>query len=63
MEYRFNADEWVKLAPKERVRRCRLMAQEAMKLAQSAAGQVRQDYQVIAMNWDQLAEDIDRNSN
>ena len=33
MEYRFNAEEWRGLTTTERVRRCRLWAQEALKLA------------------------------
>jgi hypothetical protein len=63
MEYRFNAEEWVKLAPTERVRRCRLWAGEAQKLADAAVGSIREDYLRIAENWNQLAGDIDRISN
>ena len=63
MEYRFNADDWMKLSNAQRVLRCRLMAEEARKLAHAAAGAVREDYLQIAKNWEQLARDIERDSN
>lgn len=60
MEYRFNAEEWIKLSATERRYRCRLMATEARKLAQDASGALRADYETIADDWDQLAADIER---
>jgi len=61
MEYRFKAEEWLKLSSSERMHRCQLMASEARKLAQNASGALQADYGTIADNWDQLAADIQRN--
>jgi hypothetical protein len=61
MEYRFNADEWSALAPRERARRCRLMAGEARSLAEHAPSlRKRQLYSEIAADWLELATEIER---
>jgi hypothetical protein len=63
MDYRFNAEEWNRLTPEHRARRCRLMADEAMKLADSAPSTLAGSYLTIAQSWLKLADEIDRNSN
>ena len=60
MEYRFNAEEWNRLTSGERVRRCRLWAAEAMKLAEAAPLAMKKHYMSIAERWSQLAEEIEK---
>jgi hypothetical protein len=59
MEYRFNAAEWSELSAEDRVRRCRLMAEEARLLAERAPPSLKQSYAKIAQDWIQLAADIE----
>jgi hypothetical protein len=60
MEYRFKADEWTKLSPADRARRCRFMAREAQTLAKGASPAIALSYSKIAQDWLQLAEEIER---
>ena len=60
MEYRFNAAEWDKLAPSDRIRRCRLWAEESQKLASQTSGTIHEAYLAIAMDWQELANEIER---
>ena len=60
MEYRFKAEEWKTLTPEQRVKRCRLLAEEARSLAEGAPPDVKQSYLKIADDWMQLADDIQR---
>jgi hypothetical protein len=60
VDYRFNAEEWNHLTSGERVRRCRLWAAEAMKLAAAAPVAMKQHYASIAERWSQLAEEIEK---
>jgi hypothetical protein len=62
MDYRFNAEEWETLSIEHRIRRCRLMAEEAMKLAQSTSPTVAELYLEIAGNWLKLADEMSRSS-
>jgi hypothetical protein len=62
MDYRFNAEEWPTLPPPERIRRCRLMADQAQKLAKSTTGTMKMTYLSLAKDWETLAFDIEQNS-
>ena len=63
MEYRFNAEEWDALTPENRVRRCRLLAQEALKMADGAKGSMKDALLAIAADWERLGTEIERNCN
>jgi len=58
VELRFTAEEWEKLSPKERIKRCRLLADEAEKLAASAAPSLRTAYTDLARQWRTLADEM-----
>ena len=58
MDRRFAADEWVTLSVEERIRRCRLMAEEAMTLAATDRTSSRQHYVDLAKQWTDLADDM-----
>ena len=58
MELRFTADEWEKLSPPERIKRCRLLAEEAEKLAASATPSLRAAYADLARQWLTLANEM-----
>ena len=58
MEDRFNAKEWDRLTPAQKVRRCKVMAAEAQTLAESAPPKIREDYLRLATQWLTLAQDI-----
>ena len=55
MERYFAADEWQKLTGVDRIKRCRLLAREAMQLAESADPNLREAYQQLADQWLALA--------
>jgi len=59
MEYRFNAEEWERLTREQRARRCRLLASEAIKLADDTSPKVAQGYLSIAREWLKLADEIE----
>jgi hypothetical protein len=63
MDYRFNAEEWTALSATDRARRCRLMADEANKMAHAAKGLMRDSYISIAGDWEKLAVEIERTAN
>ena len=59
MDYRFNSEEWKRLSVQDRIRRCRTMADEATKLADSAPVKTQAEaYLAIAQNWLRLAEEM-----
>ena len=58
MDRRFAADEWSGLTNAERMRRCELMAQEAMKLAKNAVPSVAEGYLRLAEDWLKLAMEL-----
>jgi hypothetical protein len=62
MEFRFNADEWMRLSDTDRAYRCKLLAHEASQLAMSSKGKVKREYLTLAENWLRLAEVIERES-
>lgn len=60
MQYRFHAEEWHGLSRVERVARCRVMAQEANKLAQHATREeTKRRYVDLALQWEGLARDME----
>jgi hypothetical protein len=60
MDYRLKVDEWQNLTPAERVRRCRLMAEEVQALATAASSDMRHHYMKVAEQLLQLAIAIAR---
>ena len=60
MEFRFNAEEWETLSPAERIRRCRILAHEAETLADHSAEHMKAIYLELAMQWKNLAEEMER---
>jgi hypothetical protein len=59
MDYQFSAEEWRRIAPAERVSRCRLFAHEASELALSADPTMKRAYLDIAQHWEKLATEIE----
>jgi hypothetical protein len=59
MEYRFKAEEWDTLTSEQRARRCRLLASEAIKLADHAPARVAEAYLSLAGAWLKLANEIE----
>ncbi len=60
MEPNFNADDFSRLTPSERVKWCRQMALEAERLAEAATPRVRSAYVELAKQWTGLADEIER---
>ena len=60
MEYRFKTEEWKDLSPSQRSRRCQLMAEEALALAEGASPGMKLSYTRIAEEWIRLADDIEQ---
>ena len=60
MEPRFNAAEFSKLSPADRIKLCRQMALEAEQLAEKANPRLRVIYQDLAKQWTVLGEEIAR---
>ncbi len=60
MEFRFNADEWQQLTNQERVRRCRLMAEQALTLANQAPPELKEGYLSLSSDWLKLGAEIER---
>jgi hypothetical protein len=58
MKFRFNADEWQRLTPAERVSRCRILAQEAETLAGSATTHLKTLYLELAIQLKMLAGEM-----
>jgi hypothetical protein len=59
MDRRFEAREWAALTYSEKARRCQLMADAAMQLANEASSRlVSEDYRRLAEQWLKLATDL-----
>ena len=56
----FSAKEWQQLPADERARRCRLLAFEAVKLAESAGPGLKEAYHALATQWATLADEIEQ---
>ena len=54
----FHAADWAKLSSAERVRQCRLMAEEVRDWSEGASGQIRRGYMELSLSWDHLADEI-----
>ena len=59
MDYQFSAQEWSRMGPTERAKRCRLFAHEASALALSANPTMKRAYLDIAAHWEKLAQEIE----
>ena len=59
MEFRFTAEDWNALSLDERARRCRLLAEQAIKLANTAPELLKESYITIALGWLKLAAEIE----
>jgi hypothetical protein len=60
MDNRFEAGEWITLSRAERIKRCRLLADEAMALVALESGSLAPHYAEIARQWRTLADDMER---
>jgi hypothetical protein len=58
MEHRFKAEDWENLGKQEQIRRCALMADEAMALAHAAPPNMKEAYLELANQWLALATEI-----
>ena len=58
VETRFNSEEWRRLSPTARVRRCTVMAEEAQAQASKADGRLKDLYLDLATQWLTLAREI-----
>ena len=58
-----STNDWADLPPAERAWRCRLLAEEAQKLAAGASVELADGYLKIAADWLKLADDLDRAAN
>jgi hypothetical protein len=58
VERKFAAAEWIMLSVEEQIRRCRLMAEEALTLASGDRTSVRQHYLDLAMQWLDVAKEL-----
>ena len=58
MEFHFNAEEWKRLTPPQRVARCHALAAESRALAQTAGADLKGMYLDLAAQWLKLAEAI-----
>jgi len=62
MEIDFEPEEFFNVPQAERVRRCRLMAEQALKLSSTASPEAREDYANLAKEWIKLAHEIEQAS-
>jgi hypothetical protein len=60
MDRRFAAEEWEALTTADRTRRCNVMAQEAIKLANNAPPHLAEGYLLLAEQWLRLGMEIGR---
>ena len=58
MDRRFAAEEWDALTIPERIRRCQVMADEALKLSKAAAPNLSDGYLRLAEQWLSLAMEL-----
>jgi hypothetical protein len=60
LDYRFKAEEWEQLTPAERIRRCRLLAAEAMTLGQASTRRLKLLYADISAQWTIIGDELER---
>ena len=58
MEFRFNADEWIKFTPSQRMARCRVLAIEAERLNGVGSARMKTLFLNLALQWKLIAEEI-----
>ena len=56
---RFSAEEWQHLPSEKRVQQCRTMAAEAHKLSTNGEAKLRQAFEQLAGQWNQLADEME----
>jgi len=59
MDYQFNAADWKRLSSIERAHRCRLLASEALTMAEKAAPDLKERYLAVADELLRLALDLE----
>ena len=59
MDYRFQSDEWERLAPSQRIYRCRLLAEECRRVGGRTSPELKQMYQELAGLWTKLAGEME----
>ena len=57
----FDAEEWNGLTSEERIGRCLLFADEALRCGAEAAPPAKEAYAELSQQWLALAEDIEKN--
>ena len=60
MDRRFAAEEWEALSVSDRINRCNILAQEAIKVANNAPPNLAEGYLHLAEQWLRLAMEIGR---
>jgi hypothetical protein len=60
MLYLFNAEEWGKLAPPQRIGFCRQLALRTLELSKTASGEAKEAYVRLAEHWDRLANELEK---
>jgi hypothetical protein len=60
MDRRFDAEEWSELSHSEQLRRCQIMAEQALKLAKVAKPNIAEGYLNLAEQWLRLATEMTR---
>ena len=60
MECLFDAEEWRELTLAQKARRCRLMSEEAQKIAKGERAEIAASYLRMAEDWLDLAKEIER---
>lgn len=60
MKFPIASEEWRRLSTAEKVRRCKLWAEEARKLAIDAPPDRKQSYILVAEAWEDLAAELQR---
>ena len=58
MEFRFNAEEWDRMTPAQRIQFCRTQAEHAQRFADQADDKFRPLYAELAAQWLRLASEI-----
>lgn len=58
MELRFDAEEWARMTPAQRARRCAILAEQAQKLADAADGKFKPRYLELAAQWLALGREV-----
>jgi hypothetical protein len=63
VEARFDAEEWARMTPAQRVKLCSVLAEQCQKLADAADGKFRPQYLQLTTQWQTLAQEIEATQN